>query len=194
MAGHAESGVSREVSDATAEEPQAPVVPKGVIYLSKIPKSFTRSKVIDYFGKFGEVTNCWLNPEEEYITNRRRKTGKVGGIQRRYVDGWVEFEDKRHAKRTAKQLDGQEVGGVSNLKKNPDYFDTWHVRYLPKFQWYHLETQEFYKKDQVSNLLAVKMRQLSKQNFEYRQRLIRRAEHRSSGRRRHAGDAPAFEA
>ncbi|KAH0484817.1 MAG: uncharacterized protein KVP18_001933 [Porospora cf. gigantea A] len=150
MAGHVETGVSPETSmDATAEDSQAPVVPKGVIYLSKIPKSFTRSKVIDYFSKFGEVTNCWLNPEEEYITNRRRKTGKVGGIQRRYVDGWVEFEDKRHAKRTAKQLDGQEVGGVSNLKKNPDYFDTWHVRYLPKFQWYHLETQEFYKKDQL---------------------------------------------
>ena len=39
-----------------------------------------------------------------------------------FTEGWVEFEDKRVAKRVAEQLNGQPIGGK---KRSAYYFDLW---------------------------------------------------------------------
>lgn len=49
-----------------------------------------------------------------------------------FTEGWVEFEDKRRAKRAAALLNGQPMGG---RKRSAYYYDLWALKYLPKFKW-----------------------------------------------------------
>lgn len=60
-----------------------------------------------------------------------------------YTEGWVEFEDKRMAKRVALAINGTQIGG----KRRSAYFeDLWNIKYLPKFKWDHLTEEISYQK------------------------------------------------
>ena len=49
-----------------------------------------------------------------------------------YTEGWVEFMNKRHAKRCAEMLNNRKVGGK---RHNFHYEDLWNIKYLHKFKW-----------------------------------------------------------
>lgn len=67
------------------------------------------------------------------IRKRRRKQG--GNKKQRYTEGWVEFVDKRIAKKVALVLNNNHVGG----KKHGFYHDDlWNIKYLRKFRWTHI--------------------------------------------------------
>ena len=54
------------------------------------------------------------------------------------MEGWVEFEDKKAAKRVAELLNAQRIG---TKKGDFWYDDLWSMKYLPKFKWHHLTEQ-----------------------------------------------------
>jgi ESF2/ABP1 family protein len=61
--------------------------------------------------------------------------------RRKFVEGWVEFKDKKIAKRLALTLNNQKIGG----KRRSFYHDDlWNIKYLPKFKWNYL-TEKFGK-------------------------------------------------
>lgn len=60
-----------------------------------------------------------------------------------FVEGWVEFEDKRIAKRVALALNNKQIGG---RKRSAYYYDLWSLKYLPKFKWDHLTEEINYQK------------------------------------------------
>ena len=60
-----------------------------------------------------------------------------------FTEGWVEFADKRIAKRTAVALNGQRMGGK---RRSAYYDDLWCIKYLPRFKWDDLTEEIAYQK------------------------------------------------
>lgn len=64
---------------------------------------------------------------------RRKRQGKNSG--KNFTEGWVEFNDKRVAKRVAEMLNGQPMGGKH---RSAYHYDLWCLKYLSRFKWDHL--------------------------------------------------------
>lgn len=105
----------------------------GVIYLSKIPPYMKPEKLKSMFSKYGEVNRIYLVPEDKTVYKRRVKKG--GNKNMKYIEGWVEFVDKKIAKDVAEILNNQIVGGK---KRNYYHDDIWNIKYLKGFKWTHL--------------------------------------------------------
>jgi ESF2/ABP1 family protein len=108
----------------------------GVVYLSKIPPFMKPQKVRTLLGNFGKIGRVFLSPEDPKSHSKRVKFG--GNKKRMFVEGWVEFMDKREARLCAETLNCTSVGG----KKGSFYYDDiWNMRYLKKYKWHHLQAQ-----------------------------------------------------
>eukprot|EP01087_Luapelamoeba_hula_P011705 TRINITY_DN3218_c0_g2_i1.p1 TRINITY_DN3218_c0_g2~~TRINITY_DN3218_c0_g2_i1.p1 ORF type:complete len:381 (+),score=111.16 TRINITY_DN3218_c0_g2_i1:3-1145(+) len=106
---------------------------KGVIYLSCIPIYMRPVKLRYLMSLYGEVGRIFMTPEEETKRMRRKKQG--GNKKIKYTEGWVEFTDKRIARRVAANLNNTPVGGK---KGSHWYSDLWNMKYLSGFKWHHL--------------------------------------------------------
>eukprot|EP00037_Helgoeca_nana_P011865 m.106774 g.106774 ORF g.106774 m.106774 type:complete len:308 (-) comp21111_c0_seq1:1153-2076(-) len=106
---------------------------RGIIYMSRIPPYMKPMKVRHHMEQYGAVGKLFLRPEDSIIAKKRKKFG--GNRKTNYVEGWVEFEDKRVARSVAGALNGNNVGG---RKGSFHYDDLWTMLYLPKFKWHHL--------------------------------------------------------
>lgn len=105
----------------------------GVCYLSRIPRFMQPKKVKELLGRYAEVGRVFLVPEDPKITARRKKERNIRKTN--YVEGWVEFKDKKQAKALAEYLNTRQIGGK---RKHFFYYDIWNIKYLPKFKWRHL--------------------------------------------------------
>ena len=108
----------------------------GVIYLSRIPPFMRPSTIRTLLSPYGPTSRLFLTPEPPSVYACRIKAG--GNKKRSYIDGWVEFYSKKHAKLCAETLNGQIIGG----KKGGWYHDDiWNIRYLKGFKWADLMEQ-----------------------------------------------------
>ena len=87
------------------------------------------------------TVQIYLAPEDESVTRRRKKIGSGGG--RRFVNGWVEFQDKRKAKRAALLLHNTPIGGS---KRSKIHYDLWNIKYLSGFKWSDLAERKDHEK------------------------------------------------
>jgi ESF2/ABP1 family protein len=55
-----------------------------------------------------------------------------------FTEGWVEFKDKKVARRVAEMLNAQSIGGKKGTRWRDDI---WTMKYLPKFKWNMLTEQ-----------------------------------------------------
>jgi len=102
----------------------------GVVYLSRIPPFMRPSTVKTLLSTHGSITKLFLTPEPPTTYLRRKKGG--GNKKHSFIDGWVEFERKKHAKQCVDAINGQTVGG----KKGGWYRDdVWNAKYLRGFGW-----------------------------------------------------------
>ncbi|XP_041361125.1 activator of basal transcription 1-like [Gigantopelta aegis] len=106
----------------------------GIIYLSRIPTLMNVKKVRQVFGEFGEVDKLFLQPDDKTSSGKRGRT---------FSEGWVEFKDKRIAKRVALMLNNNQIGGK---KRNRWYDEIWNIKYLPQFRWAHLNERLAYER------------------------------------------------
>jgi ESF2/ABP1 family protein len=155
----------------------------GVVYLSRIPPFMKPQKVRDLLARFGTIGRVFLTPENSKTHTKRVRFG--GNKKRNFVEGWVEFSNKKDAKLCAETLNTNNIGG----KKGSYYYDdVWNIKYLPKFKWHHLQAQIgkhfliFYRFISPLTLLIFGTKKhtrmlLDRRNFErrlhMRQRLIR---------------------
>lgn len=114
---------------------------KGVCYLSRIPPKMDPLKLRQLLSPYGEIQRIYLAPEDPSAQIRRKKSGGFRG--QGFAEGWVEFTDKRIAKRVANMLNGEEIGGK---KRSQFYYDIWNIKYLSKFKWDDL-TEEIARKN-----------------------------------------------
>ncbi|KAF1982193.1 hypothetical protein K402DRAFT_397787 [Aulographum hederae CBS 113979] len=108
----------------------------GVIYLSRVPPFMKPQTVRNLLEPYGEIGRIFLTPEDPAAHTRRVKAG--GNKKRSFVDGWIEFVNKKNAKIVAETLNTHIIGG----KKGGWYHDdVWNIKYLKGFKWHHLTDQ-----------------------------------------------------
>jgi len=115
------------------EKLQQSIESRGVVYLSRIPPFMRVDKLRFLLSQCGQVDRMFLTPEDQSIAKRRKKSG--GNKAQRFVDGWVEFVNKKDAKRAALTLNNQIIGGK---KRNFYHDDIWNIQYLKGFKWTNL--------------------------------------------------------
>ncbi len=136
---------------------------RGVLYIGRIPPRMGPTKAKALLGEFGVVTRIYLEEEDKSARKRRqRATGSQGG--KRYTEGWVEYEDKKVAKRVAMALNN---APITNHKRNVHYGDLWNLKYLSKFQWSHLTEKVAYERRVREQRLKIEMMQARKENQAY---------------------------
>lgn len=89
---------------------------RGVIYVARVPPRMNPSKIKSLLSDFGVVTRVYLVEEDAARRKRRRKA--TGNGTKRYMEGWVEFENKGIAKHVALSLNNTPI---SMHKRNVHY-------------------------------------------------------------------------
>jgi ESF2/ABP1 family protein len=80
---------------------------RGVIYVARVPPRMNPTKIKSLLGEFGVVTRVYLVEEDAARRKRRRKA--TGNGTKRYMEGWVEFQDKSIAKHVARSLNNTPI-------------------------------------------------------------------------------------
>ena len=112
--------------------------------------------------QYGVVSNIYLVPEDKSIRKNRRKSG--GNTKKKYVEGWIEFEDKKIAKSVAESLNNNKIGG----KKRSFYHDDiWNLKYLRGFKWRHLNEKLAYDRRMRETRLNAEMAKATRENNAY---------------------------
>lgn len=135
---------------------------RGVVYIARIPPRMGPTKVKTLLSDFGEVTRVYLVEEDKTASKRRKKAG--GSHGKRYIEGWVEFANKKVAKQCGEELNNTPI---SNRKRDKNYGEIWNVRYLRKFMWSHLTEKVAYERRVREQKLRVEMMQARRENSAY---------------------------
>ncbi|KAK9377905.1 uncharacterized protein V1513DRAFT_435537 [Lipomyces chichibuensis] len=152
-------GILRQLSTTELEDNRAKIEKSGVVYLSRIPPYMKPEKVRQILSRFGELDRVFLAPEDPKSYARRVRFG--GNKKRNFVEGWVEFKDKKKAKLAASTLNGNIIGG---RKGSYYYDDILNIKYLPKFKWHHLTEQIAYENQVRQAKLRAEISQATKEN------------------------------
>ncbi|XP_006902397.1 PREDICTED: activator of basal transcription 1-like [Elephantulus edwardii] len=117
------------------------IVP-GIVYLGHIPPRFRPLHVRNLLSAYGEVGRVFFQPEDGFVRRKKKKAAaKAAGEKKKskyskdYTEGWVEFRDKRVAKRVAASLHNTPMGA---RRRSPFRYDLWNLKYLHRFTWSHL--------------------------------------------------------
>ncbi|KAJ1789443.1 Activator of basal transcription 1 [Coemansia sp. RSA 2399] len=131
----------------------------GVVYMSRVPPFMKAIKVRHMLKKYAEIGRVYFIEEDEQKRKRRVKNG--GNRRKLFVEGWIEFANKKYAKAVAQMLNNTPMGG----KKHGFYHDDlWNLKYLPKFKWRHLV-------DQLASEQAAKQQRLQSEVSQSRREL-----------------------
>lgn len=169
---------------------------RGIVFISRLPPLVGPQKVREILSKFGALDRIFFKKEsEESYKVRKQRTGNhAGGV--RYEGGWVEFLDKRHAKKAAVLLNGTPFGKAVSAKHLQG--DLWCIQYLSKVLWSDLRAQHEHKTE-VRNVKATRAieesrketseflekyqeKKAKEQNFQQKQeRLARREKSKQEG-------------
>eukprot|EP00842_Homolaphlyctis_polyrhiza_P005287 jgi/Hompol1/575/HPOL_002558-RA len=136
----------------------------GVVYMSRVPPFMKPAKVRSLLSQYGKIGRIFLNPEDAKVAARRRKYKHNKRIN--YIEGWIEFLDKKAARQVATTLNNTIIGG----KKRSHYHDDiWNIKYLPRFKWSHLTEQLAYELKVKEQRLRTEMQQAKRENSIYLQ-------------------------
>jgi ESF2/ABP1 family protein len=135
---------------------------RGIVYLSRVPPRMGPAKVKTLLSDFGEVTRVYLVEEDKSSRKRRRKAGGSGS--KRYLEGWIEFESKKIAKRVGETLN---MSRITNHKGSVNYDDVWNIKYLRGFKWSHLTEKVAYERRVREQKLRVEMMEARRENANY---------------------------
>ena len=106
----------------------------GLVYVPYVPPGLKPARMRALLSVHtGCVGRIYLVPEPDERRRARRRAG--GDRGKRYTEGWVEFHDKKEAKRIAHLLNGQPLSGPRRSRLAEAL---WNLRYLPGFRWEHL--------------------------------------------------------
>ncbi|RIB14189.1 hypothetical protein C2G38_2195856 [Gigaspora rosea] len=173
----------------------------GLVYLSRIPPFMKPAKIKHLLSKFGKVGRIYLAPEDPKIKARRVKYKR--NRKQNYTEGWVEFMDKKVAKKVATALNAQPIGNdvifTSILlflatavirggnKRDVYHDDLWNIKYLPKFKWNNLTEQIVYENRERTHRLQAEISKSRREIKDYlkkveKSKMIRNIEQKKAKR------------
>ncbi|KAL0583558.1 hypothetical protein ABG067_006582 [Albugo candida] len=118
--------------------------------------------------QYGEVTRIYLVPEDNM--QRKRRVSQGGNKKKSYSEGWIEFSDRKVAKRITEALNAKQIGG----KKRSFYHDDiWNLKYLKGFKWEFLTEKIAYENRIREQKLRMEIAQAKKENTNFLERLDR---------------------
>lgn len=162
------SAPKKALSKKKLEKAQKAVKKTGVVYLSRIPPFMKPATVKSLLSQHGKVGRVFLTPEDPAAYKRRKAAG--GNKKKSYVDGWVEFVDKKEAKACVELLNAKIVGG----KKGGYYYDdVWNMRYLTGFKWHHLTEQIANENAERASRMRAEIARSTRENKEFLQNVER---------------------
>ncbi|KAM4737602.1 activator of basal transcription 1 [Anableps anableps] len=133
----------------------------GIVYLGHIPPRLRPKHLRNLLSAYGEIGRIFLQPEDRQV---RRKKKKSGSRRCDFTEGWVEFRDKRVAKRVALSLHNTPMG----TKKRQRFFsDLWNIKYLHRFHWTHLSERLAYEQTVLQQRLRAEVSQAKKESSFY---------------------------
>ena len=147
---------------------------KGVVYLSRIPFSMTPVILRNMFSDVGKVGRMYLKVKE---MKGGRDAKKKQRHMRHYSDGWVEFMEKKHAKRCA-MLNNTEVGGGRRTKYA---HELWNIKYLSKFTWEDLKDEQIIKKEFMKREVARVQKEGLKEAEDLRRTYLKKHDGKTEG-------------
>ena len=140
---------------------------RGVLFFSRIPPFLKPNKLRNLLEGMGtEVLRIYLAPEDTKARAGRVRAG--GNKKKNYSEGWVEFDNKRRAKRIASTLNNTPIGGG-----NRGFYahDLWNVKYLHKFKWAHLTEKMAYEARVRQDKMRAELAQAKKETSFYLQKV-----------------------
>ncbi|KAJ1923909.1 RNA-binding ATPase activator esf2 [Tieghemiomyces parasiticus] len=149
----------------------------GVVYLSSLPTATNAQRLRNWMEKIGPTKRIYLAEKNDLATKikRAKKHTVVNGekVKKRrnpctFVEGWVEFIDKKDAKLAARTLNNKQVGGS---KKDPWYENLWVIKYLPKFKWNDLTDQMRSERQAYEQHLRAEELQAAREEEDYGNRV-----------------------
>ncbi|KAM4637243.1 LOW QUALITY PROTEIN: activator of basal transcription 1-like [Amazona ochrocephala] len=146
-----EEEAEAEAGAGAAPPPRRPV--PGVLYLSFLPPGFGPRQARALLGAHGELGRVFLQPRGGGVRRRRQRPGPPSGS---FAEGWVEFRDKRAAKRAASILHG---AAMSPRPRSRFRHHCWSIKYLPGFRWPHLSERLSYERQVRAQRLRVEVAQ-----------------------------------
>lgn len=163
---------------------------KGVCYISRIPPFLKPAKLRHMLEGFGtDVLRIYCAAEEKTARLRRLKAG--GNKKQMFSEGWVEFAEKRVAKRIAASLNNTPMGGS---KRSFYANDLWNIKYLSKFKWDDLTEKIAYERKVREQKLRLELAQAKRENAFYMQKVNQsKAIEAMEGRKRKMGPDSAAE-
>ena len=136
----------------------------GLIYFSYIPEGMTPASLRQIISKYAEIGRIYLEPYNKNDNFDPKSSGDASKLLEdssdqnsgqnsnfskskkksnsynsgRFKEGWVEFENKRRAKKIAKQLNLTEIAEKKHGAWSGQF---WSMKYLHKFKWSNLHEQ-----------------------------------------------------
>jgi ESF2/ABP1 family protein len=135
---------------------------RGVIYISRVPPHMKPNKARTLLEGYGEITRLYL--AEEDASSRKKRKDRGGNASRQFSEGWVEYSDKKVAKRVAESLNNTPIGG-----KKGDFYhdDVWNLKYLKNFKWEFLTEKLSYERRVREQKVNAAMMQSKRENAEF---------------------------
>eukprot|EP01083_Nonionella_stella_P070536 188764_1 len=136
------TGVIKPMTQKALLKLKAKQARKGVVYLSRIPPFMQPSTLRNIMSDYGEIGRIFLVPEDAAITRKRKKFKK--NRRKNFVEGWIEFSNKKIAKAVAETFNNTCIGGK---KRSRYHDDIWNIKYLSGFKWNHLTEKMAYDRE-----------------------------------------------
>ncbi|XP_007971625.1 activator of basal transcription 1 [Chlorocebus sabaeus] len=163
----------QEESEAAACGGNKRVVP-GIVYLGHIPPRFRPLHVRNLLSAYGEVGRVFFQAEDRFVRRKKKAAAATGGKKRSYskdyTEGWVEFRDKRIAKRVAASLHNTPMGA---RRRSPFRYDLWNLKYLHRFTWSHLSEHLAFERQVRRQRLRAEVAQAKRETDFYLQSVER---------------------
>ena len=179
----ARPGGKKVLSEKALKKARADQAKRGVVYLGSIPPFMKPQKLRQLLTPYGDLDRMYLMPEDPEIRARRKKF--KGNTGKNFVEGWVEFRDKKKAKACAAMLNGTQVGG---RRRGAHFSDLWNMKYLPKFKWDNLTEEIEYQKALREQRMQLELSVAKKERDFYLQK-VEQAKQIEKMRERRAAEA-----
>ena len=177
------AGGKKVLSEKALKKARADQAKRGVVYLGSIPPFMKPQKLRQLLTPYGDLDRMYLMPEDPEIRARRKKF--KGNTGKNFVEGWVEFRDKKKAKACAAMLNGTQVGG---RRRGAHFSDLWNMKYLPKFKWDNLTEEIEYQKALREQRMQLELSVAKKERDFYLQK-VEQAKQIEKMRERRAAEA-----
>lgn len=153
----------------------------GIIYVGHIPPRLRPKHLRNMLSVYGEIGRVFLQPEDSQVRKRKKKSG----LRRcDFTEGWVEFRDKRVAKKVAASLHNTQMG---TRKRQSFSSDLWCIKYLHRFQWTHLSERLAYEQTVQQQRLRTEVSQAKRETNFYLNN-VERSSHMDDTKRKRRRD------